>query len=67
MYVLCDYIIVTFNNHNNGFYFNGLGRDLATETGVLDEDLWIWPRATGRPPWRPRMRAGGGSREIKRS
>ena len=31
--MLCDFIIVLFNNHNNGFYFNELGRDLATETG----------------------------------
>lgn len=46
IYVLCDFIIVLFNNHNNGFYFNELGRDLATETRS-------WMRTCGSGPGPP--------------
>lgn len=42
IYVLYDFIIVLFNNHNNMFYLMGWGK-------VRDEDLWIWPAATGKP------------------
>lgn len=51
--MLCDFIIVLFNNHNNGFYFNGLGRDLATEAGSWKRTCGFGPGPLAGPlaPW----------------